>query len=113
MCSQSCQNTEINKSVKYNIYSENDSIIAKTLVPVPMMSANKPNTPINIFFAIITVRGVPVFPFKNTSVSINAGNARPSVLRHSAPNNEINRSSFGMATASKTEKWRNDFFFNV
>lgn len=32
-----------------------------------------------------------------------AGNANPSADRHKAPNNEINNSKFGIATASKTE----------
>lgn len=77
-------------------------IIANTLVLVPMISANKPKTPIIVFFTIIHILAAPVFPFKNTSVSIRAGNASPSVDRQKAPNKLINKSSFGIATAKRT-----------
>lgn len=40
--------------------------------------------------------------FKNTHVSIIAGNANPNEDKHSAPNSEMNKSSLGMATANKT-----------
>lgn len=36
-----------------------------------------------------------------------AGNATPKVDRQNAPNNEINRSSFGIATAKRTENENN------
>lgn len=95
-------NTELLKC-KF-VHSENDLIIANKLVDVPMISANKPKTPIIVFFTIIHILAAPVFPFKNTSVSIRAGNASPSVDRQKAPNKLINRSSFGMATAKRTRE---------
>lgn len=81
---------EIIISIKNFHYLVNDSTIANKLVDVPMMSANKPKTPISPFFAIIIVLDMPVFTFKNTSVSIKAGNAKPSVDKHRAPNKLIN-----------------------
>lgn len=74
------------------------------LVVVPMTNAATPNTPIKVFFTTITVLLAPVLCFKKTNVSIKAGNANPSVVKHSAPNNEINKSNLGIATASKTIK---------
>lgn len=72
-------------------YLVNDSTIANRLVEVPMMNANKPKTPISPFFTIIIVLALPVFSFMNTSVSMRAGNARPSVDKHKAPNKLIDK----------------------
>lgn len=68
-----------------------------------MMKPAKPKRPMAIFFVIITTFAVLVFcSFKNTHVSNKAGNASPSVDKHKAPNNDMNKSSFGIATASRT-----------
>jgi len=37
-------------------------------------------------------------------VCIIAGNAKPNADKHNAPNNEINNSKFGIATAKRTAK---------
>lgn len=93
------------KWYNYNEFSfVNDSIIAKTLVVVPIIRANNPKMQIKPFFTIIIVRSVVDFPFKNTSVSIKAGNAKPSVDKQNAPNKEMNKSNFGIATANRTVK---------
>lgn len=76
-----------------------------------MMKPAKPNMPIAAFFTIIATLDAPVFPFKNTHVSRRAGNARPSDDRHNAPNNDMNRSSCGTATAKRTAN-ENDLFYN-
>lgn len=83
-------------------HSINVAIIADKLVDVPMISPAKPNTPITVFLTIITAFEQPDVSFKNTHVSIRAGNAKPSEDKQSAPNNEMNRSNFGIATASRT-----------
>lgn len=80
----------------------NVSIIANKLVEVPMIKPIKPNSPISVFFAIIAAFAEPFLFFMNTHVSISAGNASPSDDRHKAPNNEINKSNLGIATANKT-----------
>lgn len=78
-------------------------IIANKLVDVPIIKPAKPKIPIIVFFAIMAARAVLDFcSFKNTHVSIIAGNANPNEDKHSAPNSEMNKSSLGMATANKT-----------
>lgn len=65
---------------------------------------------------IIIAFAVPVFcSFKNTQVSNNAGNANPSEDKHKAPNNDMNKSSFGIATAKRTAKttYKFDFFLEM
>lgn len=92
----------------FSIYFPNVSIIAITLVEVPIMKPHKPKTPITIFFVIITAFPVFVFcSFKNTHVSNKAGNASPSEDKHKAPNNDMNKSSFGIATANRTANEKN------
>lgn len=78
------------------------SIIADKLVEVPIIKPAKPKIPITAFFAIIAALAAPVFSFKYTQVSISAGNASPRDDKHKAPNNEMNRSNFGIATANRT-----------
>lgn len=78
--------------------------MADKLVDVPMINPANPKTPITVFFAIIAALAVLDFCFfKNTHVSIRAGNAKPSDDKHNAPNNDMNKSNLGIATASRTE----------
>lgn len=46
----------------------------------------------------------PLMYFQYAHNSMMAGNARPSDDKQRAPNNEINNSKFGIATANKTTK---------
>lgn len=91
-------------------YSKNDLKIAITLVETPMMRANTPNMTIAIFLLSINFRAAPFVSFAYTSVSINAGNAIPSDDRQSAPNREMNKSNFGIATAKITNRTKTDLF---
>lgn len=81
---------------------ENESTIADKLVDVPMMKPVNPKRPIRIFFAIIAALAIPDFSFKNTHVSKIAGKKSASEVIQNTPNNEINKSSFGIATAMRT-----------
>lgn len=74
-----------------------------------MMRANTPNTTIAIFLLSMNFRAAPFVSFAYTSVSINAGNAIPSDDKQSAPNREMNKSNFGIATAKITNRTKTDF----
>lgn len=94
-------------SIKF--YSWNVAIIADKLVDVPIIKPAKPKRAITVFLAIIVTFAVVDFCcFRNTHVSITAGKKSPSDDKHNAPNNEINKSSFGIATANrtKTRRWK-------
>lgn len=68
-----------------------------------MIKPATPKIPSSVFFTIITaLPAVVFFVFKNTHVSINAGKASPSDDRQRAPNSDINKSNFGIATAKIT-----------
>lgn len=84
--------------------SVNESTMAMTLVDVPITNAHKPNMPINVFFTIIITFEQPVLCFMKTRLSIMAGNITPRMDRQNAPKNDMNKSSFGIATASKTKR---------
>lgn len=56
----------------------------------------------SIFFMTILYRDTPHVSFHDTHVPIIAGNMRPRVDKQKAPTNDMNKSSLGMATASKT-----------
>lgn len=76
--------------------------MASKLVNVPITNAINPNKMISEFLMINTAFAIPDFIFTKTSVSIKAGSASPSSDKHRAPNNEMNRPNFGIATANKT-----------
>lgn len=60
----------------------------------------------------IIVRVIPHVSLQNTHVSTRAGIIKPSVDKHNAPINDMNKSNFGIATASKTVgREKNIFFF--
>lgn len=83
-----------------------DLIIADTVVDVPTTRANEPKIINNEFFTIITNFEIPDLVLTKTKLSIIAGSTMPSKDRQKAPNNDMNRSNFGIATASKTEMKR-------
>lgn len=97
----------LNLEVKNDYYNfiqlSNDLIIAVIVVVVPITRANKPKTINNEFFTIIMNFEIPDFVLTKTNVSMTAGSTMPSNDRQKAPNNEINKSNFGIATANKTE----------
>lgn len=86
------------------IHALNEWKIASAVVEVPITNANKPKMIDNEFFAIIMNLEIPDLVLTKTKLSITAGSAMPSTDKHKAPNNDINKSNFGIATASKTEK---------
>lgn len=67
-----------------------------------MVNPAKPTIAINRFLTIITNFEKPLKSLWNVQYSIIAGNINPNADKHNAPNNEMNNSKFGMATASKT-----------
>lgn len=67
-----------------------------------MVRPAKPTIVMNKFFTIINALDEPLISLWNVQYSITAGNIKPNADKHNAPNNEINNSKFGMATASKT-----------
>lgn len=75
-----------------------------TLVYVPITSPATPNIIKKISFHN-TYLQVPNLSGYNTQISMSAGKAKPSTDKHSAPNNEINRLSRGIATAKRTRKY--------
>lgn len=77
-----------------------------TLVETPMTRANTPNAAIKTFLAIIKFNAAPCLLSLNTNVSNKAGKASPSNERHKAPNKEMNKSNFGIATARTTMKFK-------
>lgn len=74
------------------------------MVDVPITRANKPQITNNEFFAIIINLEIPDLVLTKTKLSIIAGSTMPSIDRQKAPNNDINKSNFGIATASKTKR---------
>ena len=89
---------------------KNVPIIADKLVYVPTTNPSRPINTITPFFIIINALEHPVLVRQNTQHSMMAGKASPKNERHKAPNNEMNSSRFGMATANKTVsmklKWK-------
>lgn len=82
------------------------------LVPLPITKPAMPKRPMAKFLTNINTFAVLVFlSFKNTQVSNSAGNASPNEDKHSAPNNDMNKSSLGIATANETAK-KSMFNFN-
>lgn len=67
-----------------------------------MVRPAKPIKAINTFLTIINNFFAPLISLWNVQYSIIAGNIKPNADKHNAPNNDINNSKFGMATASKT-----------
>lgn len=88
------------------VYSTTDSTIAITLVETPITRANRSNAAIKIFLPIIKFNAAPFLLSLNTSVSNKTGKDRPSNERHKAPNKEMNKPNFGIATARTTVKIR-------
>lgn len=74
------------------------------MVDVPITRAHKPNIINNEFFKIIKTFEIPVLVLTKTKLSITAGSTMPSNERQKAPNNDINKSNLGIATANKTKK---------
>lgn len=85
----------------------NESIISNVVVDVPIMSANKLRIINNRFFKIIAYFGNPDLVLMKTKLSITVGSAMPSIDKEKAPKNDINKSNFGKATASITERIEN------
>lgn len=69
---------------------------------VPIIKPAKPIKTINKFFIIMNAFDAPDTSLWNVQYSTIAGKMRPRAERHNAPNNDINNSKFGIATASKT-----------
>lgn len=78
-------------------------MIADTVVDVPMIRANKPKIMNNEFLTINMYFDIPDLVLMKTKFSIVAGNIIPSIDKQNAPNNDMNKSNFGIATANKTE----------
>lgn len=74
------------------------------MVDVPITRANKPKIINNEFLTIIINLEIPDLVLTKTKLSIKAGSTMPSIDRQNAPNNDINKSNFGIATASKTKR---------
>lgn len=79
-------------------------MISVMLVYVPLTRPTTAISVIIVFLVIISAFSDPLVVFQYTQVSIIAGNANPRAERHSAPNNAMNNSRLGIATASKTAK---------
>lgn len=75
------------------------SLIAR---PVPKAPANTPII-IKITFLINMYLNLPKLLGYKMHISIKAGNAIPSADKHNAPNKDMNKFKYGIATASKTE----------
>jgi hypothetical protein len=73
--------------------------ISERLMVVPMISATKLKTKMS---RSLIMRKGPGLLFHSTHISMSAGKHRPSADKHRAPNNEMNSSKCGTATASKT-----------
>lgn len=82
----------------------NDLTIADTVVDVPMTRADKPKMINNEFFTIIINFEKPDLVLTKTKLSITAGSIIPSKDKQKAPNNDINKSNLGIATANRTAK---------
>lgn len=86
------------------VHSWNEFTIANAVVDVPITNANKPKIINNTFFRIIVNFENLDFVLTKTKISITAGSIMPSTDKHNAPNNEMNKSNFGIATANRTRK---------
>lgn len=61
-----------------------------------------PIVTITKFLSTIITFDKPFFSLWNVQYSTKAGKANPRAERQNAPNNEMNNSRFGIATANKT-----------
>lgn len=82
------------------------AIISDILVYVPTNSPKTPIMIITVFRMTIQTFLNPLMYFQYAHNSMMAGNASPSDDKQRAPNNEMNNSKFGIATANKTTKQR-------
>lgn len=70
---------------------------------VPTIKPTIPITITIIFFINNHIFSTPLTCFQYVQICMMAGNDKPNADKQSAPNNDINNSKFGIATANKTK----------